>query len=176
MPDTSSPTRRAFLRAGIALPATLAVARAAQARDTDTYTYQITRTEEEWRARLSDEEYQVLRKGGTEVPHTSLNAFREDAGSYACKGCDLEVFTSTWKVVHADIGWAFFTQAQPMSILTSIDSAADDMVDAMGAPPEATIECHCRRCGSHLGHILTVKGQTLHCINGSALTFYPQKA
>ncbi len=46
---------------------------------------------------------------------------------------------------------------------------ADQMADA----PQILIEAHCRRCGSHLGHILNVQGDILHCINGTALTFTP---
>ncbi len=171
MTDTPHTTRRRFLATSIAAPAALtAAAPAAQAQDRDTYVYEVQRTEEAWRARLDDTEYFILREGGTEVPHSSLNAFREptEVGVYACKGCDLALFESNWKVVKARIGWAFWTQCVPTAVMTSIDGDAYGNTD----PNKAPIEAHCRRCGSHMGHILTVEGQTLYCINGSAVDFH----
>lgn len=158
-----SATAASFAAAVMALPARPAVART----ESDGFTYEITRSEEAWRAQLSEQEYFVLRDGHTEVPHTSLNAFQMDDGHYTCKGCGLHNFDSKWKVAHFDIGWAFFTQAKPTTILTSIDEDFSGM-----NTDKAVIECHCRRCSSHIGHILTVKGKTLHCLNGIALVFH----
>jgi len=143
-------TRRAFLSTASTLPvATILAAPAlpasARASNID-FTYEITRSDEAWRSRLTEQEYAVLRLGRTEVPHTSLNAFQMAEGHYSCKGCDLVNFDSQWKVPHFDIGWAFFSQARPTTVLTSIDDAYADMAD-----DSAAIECHCRRCASHLG-------------------------
>lgn len=165
------PTRRAFLTSASTLPvaailAAPAIPASARTSNND-FTYEITRSDEEWRARLTEQEYAVLRLGRTEVPHTSLNAFQMAEGHYTCKGCDLVNFDSRWKVQHFDLGWAFFSQARPTTVLTSIDDAYGDMADE-----SAAIECHCRRCASHLGHILTVKGTTLHCLNGTSLVFF----
>lgn len=166
----SSQSRRRFLQAAAIAPAglTLAGTRRAPAQETDTFTYEVVRTDAEWRERLTENEYFVLRQSGTEVPHSSLHTFRDEPGVYACKGCDLAIFESEWKVLRMDIGWTFFSQARPTTILTSIDRTGSDMADATSAK----IECHCRRCGSHFGHILNVDGPVLHCVNGTSFNFY----
>ena len=166
------PTRRHLLAAGAAMPASLVVGSAANSAEPkavgDTFQYEVVRTDAEWRERLTDLEYFVMRQGGTEPQHTSLYAFESRDGSYRCKGCDLTSFDTKWKVNHFDIGWVFFKQARPDTILTGIDENF-----GMGGEPEVTIECHCRRCGSHLGHILDVRGDVLHCLNGTSLVFSP---
>ena len=136
----------------------------------DPFDYEITRTEAEWRAMLSEEEYVILRDGGTEFPHTSPLAEETGDGTYACKGCDLLHYESVAKVI-LDKGWVFFIGSVANSQLTSQDAFAE-----MGDGSEFAIETHCRRCGSHIGHILPVEGQALHCINGAALTFTPAAA
>ncbi|WP_292294965.1 peptide-methionine (R)-S-oxide reductase [Marivita sp.] len=164
--------RRGFLASSVTAPFLAIMAAtprpaAARVGPTD-FEYEITRTETEWRALLSKPEYFVLREGGTEVPHTSLNTFEMSEGEYRCKGCNLVNFDSKWKVPKFDIGWTFFSQARPTTVLTSIDEkgAAAEMADG-----DALIECHCRRCASHLGHILSIEDQTLFCLNGVALLF-----
>ena len=97
-------------------------------------------------------------------------------GTYACKGCDLPLFDGKWKQV-VDMGFVFFHQARPNSLLTSIDLFNPYRDKKAGDPPDALIEVHCRRCGSHMGHILIVtKGTILHCIDGTSLTFSPARA
>ena len=173
---THSPQRRVFLQSGAALALTAgAVGRAAPAAANDRgaeFAFEVTRSEEDWRARLTSEEYAILRKGSTELPHTSPLVREERAGIYCCKGCDLTVYESTWKVP-LDVGWVFFSHAQPRSVLTAIDG---DPQAGMGNAaedegPGAMIEVHCRRCASHLGHIVIAEGQLLHCINGASLRF-----
>ncbi len=164
------PSRRAFLGSASLVPITLVPASLglpalAGTAASDSFPYEVTRTDAEWRARLTDEEHFVLREGGTEVPHSNINVFETASGIYQCKGCDLPVFSSATKTQHDDIGWAFFHLAEENSILTG-----QDIFGGMGSE-RPVIEAHCRRCGSHLGHVLTVKGTTLHCINGSALVF-----
>ncbi|MEM1065919.1 MAG: peptide-methionine (R)-S-oxide reductase [Pseudomonadota bacterium] len=133
------------------------------------FRFEIIRTEDEWRARLTDEEYVILRRGSTELPNTSPLVTETAEGIYCCRGCDLTVYTSTWKVP-LEIGWVFFSHAEPRSVLTSIDGEPPDgMGDDDG--PGAMIEVHCRRCASHLGHIVIAEGLLLHCINGTALQF-----
>ena len=165
--------RRAFL-SGSAVSA-LSLARAASAGQTDGsdegFTYEITRTDAEWREMLSPPEYVVLRKGSTELPKTNplWNNFAD--GIYCCRGCDLTIYESVWKVP-VDKGWAFFLQSIENTVMMGIDGQPpDEMTRENG--PGALIEAHCRRCGSHLGHILTVEGDTLHCINGTSLQFRP---
>lgn len=162
------PSRRAVLASGAILPAALALGQRAAAAEpaSDTYVYEVSRTEAEWRARLDELEYFVMREGGTEPRHQTLYAYESRDGSYRCRGCDLTSFDAKWKVNHVDIGWVFFSQARPNTILTGIDESFEMAGDA-----KATIECHCRRCGSHLGHILDVRGEVLHCLNGTSLVF-----
>jgi len=167
----ATPSRRAIISAGALLPAAVLFASRTQAAEpptkTDTFTYEVTRTEKEWRARLDELEYFVMREGGTEPRHQSLYTFEKREGSYRCKGCELTAFEASWKVQHPDIGWVFFKQAIPDTILTGID----EHFGMMDGDPKATIECHCRRCGSHFGHILDVRGEVLHCLNGTSLVF-----
>jgi len=120
--------------------------------------YEIVRTEDQWRAQLSTSEYGILRDGGTEPRHSSPLTTETANGTYACKGCGLPVYSSAQKT-NLNIGWVFFRHSYENSTLTGIDNGA--------------IEAHCRRCGSHLGHILYVESEILHCINGAALEFTP---
>lgn len=170
MTNDTNLSRRKFLYSAGAAPAAVlgGTTQPAFARSTSSgFSYEFTQSEDEWRAQLSEMEYFVLRDGNTEVPHSSLNTFQMDDGHYTCKGCGLENFDSKWKVAQFDIGWTFFSQARPTTVLTSIDESFSGM-----ETENAVIECHCRRCASHLGHILTVKGKTLHCLNGIALVFH----
>lgn len=167
--------RRAFLgasAAALSLPGAAAMAR--QGGAPDRFAYEITRTEAEWRARLTEKEYLILREGDTELPRSSYLWDETRAGRFCCKGCDLAVYDSRWRVP-LDKGWVFFAHAVPDTVLMGIDGPQL----AYGQDPDAPInmiEAHCRRCGSHLGHILLVEGQVLHCINGASLTFVPEPA
>jgi peptide-methionine (R)-S-oxide reductase len=169
---TPNPLNRRALLAGAALAPLLprlAAASTAPLPAEAPCTYEVTRTDAQWRAMLNDLEYAVMREGGTEKRHTSLLAFEERPGRYDCRGCGLAVFDSDWKVQHFDIGWVFFTQSRPDAILTAIDPGFTPMEGEIAPAP--TIECHCRRCGSHFGHILHVRDQVVHCLNGTSLTF-----
>lgn len=139
------------------------------------YTYELNRSEEEWRARLSDDEFAVLRGGATEVPRSSFLWNETRDGTYHCKGCDLLAYVSKWKVP-LNKGWAFFSHAETNAVLTGIDGAVPQYGNAMGSGDVAITEVHCRRCASHLGHLLIVERQQVHCINGTALNFEPATA
>lgn len=157
---------------------------AAVAAGHDPYDYEITRTDEEWREMLGDD-YPVLRDGLTEQQFTHPLWQEKAAGEYHCKGCDLHVYSATQKYF-PDKGWVFFTASIPNSQLMAVDERsemADEIVSSEQSQSEINeisanffIETHCRRCGSHLGHILPVAGRALHCINGSALVFKPEDA
>lgn len=125
------------------------------------YVYEVNFTEEQWKARLTEKEFSILREGGTEVPKSSPLWNEESTGIYQCKGCDLDVYESQFKVV-LDKGWVFFQHSIPNSVLTSIDYGLNPL-----------IESHCRRCGSHLGHVFYLEEQILSCINGASLNFKP---
>lgn len=165
------PTRRRFLGstalAGVSLAAGGASARMHPGFGTSDFVYEVALSEAEWRGRLSEYEYSILRQGGTEWPKSSelWNDYR--AGDFQCRGCDLPLYSSDHRA-EIDKGWVFFAHARPDAVLTGIDTGAP--YGAMSDLP-ALIEVHCRRCGSHLGHVLNVDDQLVHCINGTSLTF-----
>lgn len=135
------------------------------------FTFEVTRSEADWRAQLSPTEYKILRENDTELPNTSPLVNETAEGVYCCKGCDLTLYDSHWKVP-LDIGWVFFSHSRPRTLLTSIDgNPPDGMGDEDPDAPEAMIEVHCRRCASHMGHIVIARGKLVHCINGAALRF-----
>jgi peptide-methionine (R)-S-oxide reductase len=136
----------------------------------DPFEYEVTRTEAEWRAMLGDD-YAILRDGETEEPRSSPLWAEARQGAYACRGCDLLQYQSLTKV-HLLKGWAFFQRSEPNAQLMS-----QDVPSVMSDSPVnagITIEVHCRRCGSHMGHILLVEENLLHCINGASLAFTPE--
>lgn len=168
-------TRRAFLGStGMALVASPTLMSSARADTTsDAYVYEVTRTEAEWRDRLTEGQYFILRDFGTERRFSSSYWDKEDVGTYACRGCDLTIYDSDWKTVR-QIGWVFFHHSRPDTVLTGIDEWPNAMTGADGLSESKFVtEAHCRRCGSHLGHILIVEDDVLHCINGMALEFTP---
>ncbi|PBB81460.1 peptide-methionine (R)-S-oxide reductase [Mesorhizobium sp. WSM3879] len=131
-------------------------------------TFEITKTDAEWRAILSDAAFDVLRREGTEYPGTSplLNEHRK--GIFACAGCDLPVYPSETKF-DSGTGWPSFWQEIPNAIGKTEDRS-------LGM---TRTEVHCRRCGGHLGHVFDDGPPPTglrHCINGVALTFKPAAA
>lgn len=166
-------SRRNFLATTALAGAALPIARAAAAQDVQVppssgggdYQYEIERTAAEWQELLSEDEYNILREGGTEWPtsHPLWNDYTE--GVFHCRGCDLPLFDSEWRA-RVQLGWVFFHHALPNSILTGIDTAEGY---PGGDPNKTLVEAHCRRCASHLGHILKIEEEMLHCINGTSL-------
>ena len=142
--------------------ATSLFARAGQAAGGN---FEVTRTDAEWRAMLSDAEYRVMREEGTERAFTSPLNDEKRKGTFLCKGCDLPLYASETKF-DSGTGWPSFYQALPNAVETKPDRKLF----------VTRTECHCRRCGSHLGHIFDdgppPTGKR-HCINGVSLTFRP---
>ena len=151
-------TRRGFLGTiGLAI----IMGRTAWAKDDETF--EVMRSEAEWKAMLSPLEYKVMRKEGTERAFTSPLDKNYAAGMYHCRGCDLPLYSSEHKF-DSGTGWPSFWQAQPGAIGTRIDRKFF----------MTRTECHCRRCGSHLGHIFEdgpAPTGMRHCINGVSLVF-----
>ncbi|WP_095589977.1 peptide-methionine (R)-S-oxide reductase MsrB [Actibacterium ureilyticum] len=151
--------RRSFLFAGTAL----AGAAAAGLTRATGAGFEITRTEAEWRAMLTPLEYKVMRQEGTERAGTSPLDKLYDAGTYLCRGCDLPLYASRHKY-DSGTGWPSFWQALPNAVATKPDRKL--LV--------VRTELHCRRCGSHLGHVFDDGPEPTgkrHCINGVSLKF-----
>lgn len=127
--------------------------------------FEITKTEQQWREILTPEQFNVLRKHGTERAHTSLLDKQYGKGTYVCAGCDLPLFLSDTKF-NSGTGWPSFFQPIEGAIETSIDRSFF----------MTRIEVHCHRCGGHLGHVFDdgpAPTGKRYCMNGVALKFIP---
>lgn len=119
----------------------------------------------QWRERLSDEQYAVLRREATERPGSSPLNNEKRAGSYHCAGCDLELFTSEMKY-ESGTGWPSFFDVIPDRVGTRRDFKL--------VWPRT--EYHCARCGGHQGHVFNDGPKPTglrYCNNGIALQFHP---
>ncbi len=120
-------------------------------------------TDEEWRERLTAEQYDVLRRAGTERAFTGEYVDTEDDGVYRCGGCGNVVFDSGTKY-HSGCGWPSFTEALSPDAVTLIEDSSQGMV---------RIEARCARCDSHLGHVFDDgpqdRGGQRWCINSLSL-------
>jgi peptide-methionine (R)-S-oxide reductase len=161
--------RRDFLLAGTRSVAYLAVGAAlSRLNRTDAAqaeAFEVTKTDAEWRSILSPEQYAVLREEDTERPGTSPLLSEKREGIFHCAGCDFELYSSRNKY-DSGTGWPSFWDSLPNAIGTRQDNSFF----------MARTECHCRRCGGHLGHIFDDGPPPTglrHCINGVSLTFRP---
>ncbi len=103
----------------------------------------ITKTEEEWKAQLSEEEYEIARQAGTERPFTGVYWDTETEGVYNCKCCDVPLFDSGTKF-DAGCGWpSFFAPVDEEVVRTREDLS-------LGM---RRLEVLCNRCDAHLGHV-----------------------
>jgi peptide-methionine (R)-S-oxide reductase len=128
-------------------------------------TFEVSYTDEEWRKRLTPEQYRVLRGHGTERAGTSPLDREKRAGAFHCAGCDLPLFGSEQKF-DSRTGWPSFWQPLPDAVRTREDRSLF-MVRT---------EVHCRRCGGHLGHVFDDGPPPTglrYCMNGVAMTFKP---
>ena len=119
----------------------------------------------EWQARLSEEEYYILRKEGTERPGTSIHNDEKRKGTYHCVGCEQPLFSSEMKF-DSGTGWPSFFDYLP--------NALEFKTDFKLVIPRK--EYHCSRCGGHHGHVFKDGPEPTglrYCNNGLVLNFIP---
>ncbi len=124
----------------------------------------VVKTEEEWKASLTSEQYDVLRGCGTEAPFSGEYYYNKENGMYLCGACGNELFSSEAKY-ESGSGWPSF------SATVNKENTLQHMDDSHGM---VRTEIRCNRCGGHLGHVFddgpTPTGKR-YCINSSALKF-----
>ncbi|KAF1966565.1 SelR-domain-containing protein [Bimuria novae-zelandiae CBS 107.79] len=136
----------------------------------DNTQYPVQKTEGEWQAQLSPEQFRILRKKGTEPPGSGkFEKHYPDAGVYTCAGCNAPLYKANHKF-DSGCGWPAFWDAFP---------------DAVGQRPDPGLgmmrtEIVCNNCGGHLGHIF--KGERFgnpkderHCVNSVSIDFSPEE-
>jgi peptide-methionine (R)-S-oxide reductase len=128
-----------------------------------TETFEVVKSEEEWRRALTPEQYYVLREHGTERAGTCALLHEKRSGAFTCAGCGNVLFKSGPKF-ESGTGWPSF--------FAPIEGAVSESVDRSHLMTRT--EVHCRRCGGHLGHVFEDGPPPTglrYCINGVALNF-----
>ena len=124
--------------------------------------HEVTKTDEEWRSELSREQYEVLRRKGTERPFTGKFVHTKEKGTYVCAGCGAELFSSDTKF-ESGTGWPSFTEPANAANVELHTDYSHGMVRT---------EVLCKRCGGHLGHVFNDGPRPTgkrYCINSCSL-------
>ncbi|MCB0922648.1 MAG: peptide-methionine (R)-S-oxide reductase MsrB [Actinobacteria bacterium] len=130
--------------------------------------YPRQKSEEQWRAHLTPQEYHVLREAGTERAFTGEYTDTETAGVYSCRACGEELFRSSEKF-HSGCGWPSFFSPLAGDRIIEIEDRSLGMVRT---------EVRCASCGSHLGHVFAGEGYNTptdlrYCLNSVSLRLEP---
>ncbi|MGB5782725.1 MAG: peptide-methionine (R)-S-oxide reductase MsrB [Eudoraea sp.] len=132
-----------------------------------TEAFKVVKSEEEWRKELTDLQFYVLRKAGTENPGSSEFLKNKMAGTYVCAGCGTALFNSEYKF-DSGTGWPSFDREIEGNVAFDVDYKIG----------YKRTEEHCAVCGGHLGHVFEDGPRETtglrHCINGAALRFVPE--
>jgi peptide-methionine (R)-S-oxide reductase len=130
--------------------------------------FEVVHSDADWKKLLKPDQFAVLRQAATERPFSSPLDHEKRAGTFACAGCDLPLFSSTTKF-DSGTGWPSFWTPLENAIGTTEDRS-------FGAIRTAV---HCRRCGGHLGHVFRDGPKPTglrYCMNGLAMTFKAESA
>lgn len=131
-------------------------------------------TEEEWRRKLTPEQYRVMREGETEPPFSGAYTHAKDKGAYRCAACGAELFSSYAKF-DSGTGWPSFTDPvnREHIELREDRSHGPPSPGGFGRTSMRRVEVRCAACGSHLGHVFDdgpqERGGRRYCINSCAL-------
>jgi peptide-methionine (R)-S-oxide reductase len=125
------------------------------------------KTDSEWRATLTPQQYKVLRGHGTEPPGSSPLNHEKRAGTFVCAGCGQRLFAADTKF-ESGTGWPSFFKPLENSVETTTDRSFG----------MTRVEVHCNNCGGHLGHLFPDGPPPTgmrYCMNGAALAFDPER-
>ncbi|RKE21651.1 peptide-methionine (R)-S-oxide reductase MsrB [Streptomyces sp. TLI_171] len=130
--------------------------------------YEVQKSDAEWRAELSPEEYHVLREAGTERPFVGEYTDTKTVGVYSCRACGAELFSSETKF-DSHCGWPSYYAPLAGDSVEYLEDVSLGM---------RRVEVRCKKCGSHLGHVFEGEGYDTptdqrYCINSISLTLKP---
>ena len=138
-------------------------------RDADGKIVPVTKTDAQWRAELTADQYRILRESGTERAGTGPHLGNKAPGTYVCVGCGLPLFESGTKF-ESGSGWPSFFKPIAEDHITNVEDYSHGMV---------RVENRCAGCDGHLGHVFPDGPRPTglrYCMNGAALAFVPEDA